>query len=131
MTKVCVFENEIYPRLLWIVFDDEDVVKAHFEGTDGEEIDDEAFEGAFASCLSVKQKRDGRKGVVIHYSKLLISEGGSQIVSTISHESVHAANIIMREIGVNYTIYEDEHFAYLVGWVARKSWQVLQQNIKD
>ena len=129
MKKISEFENEVYPRILWIAYDNENDVKEQFESGEGEEINDDAFEHAFASCLPVVRKSDSRKGVVIHFSKVLIDEGGSQIVSTISHEAVHAANMIFREIGVNYTKYEDEHFAYLVGWVARKSWSVLQKFI--
>ena len=106
-----------------------DAVKKQFESSEGEAIDDDAFADAWATCLSVTQKKDGCKGVIIHYSKRLADEGGCQMVSTISHEAVHAANMILREIGVNYTKYDDEHFAYLVGWVARKSWSVLQETI--
>ena len=129
MSKIRVFDNGIYPRQLWIVYNDKDAVKKLFESSDGEPIDDEAFKEAWASCLSVAQKKDGCKGVVIHYSKRLTDEGGCQMVSTISHEAVHAANMIFREIGVNYTKYDDEHFAYLVGWISRKSWLVLQEII--
>ena len=129
MNKIKEFDNEIYPRQLWIVYDDKELVKKSFESSDGEAIDDDAFSDAWATCLPVTRKSGGMKGVVIHFSKLLAEEGGSQMVSTITHESVHAANMIFREVGCNYTKYEDEHFAYLCGWIARKSWQVLQEII--
>ncbi len=129
MKKVSEFDCEIYPRQLWIVYEDKDLVKTSFESSEGSPIDDDAFSEAYATCLSVVRKSDGCRGVLIHYTKRLTDDGGCQVVSTISHESVHAANMMMREIGVNYTKYEDEHFAYLVGWVARKSWQVLQKII--
>ena len=129
MKKVNEFECEIYPRTLWIVYDDVESIKRDFETSDEEAIEEDSFKDSLASCLSVNRKKDGFRGVVIHYTKRLTEEGGSQVVSTISHESVHAANMIMREIGINYTMYQDEHFAYLVGWIARKSWSVLQKII--
>ncbi len=129
MSKIKEFDNEIYPRKLWIVYDNENEVKKQFESSEGEPIDDDFFADSWASCLPVIKKSDSHKGVIIHFSKELADKGGSQVVSTISHEAVHAANMILREIGVNYTAYDDEHFAYLVGWVAQKSWLVLQEII--
>ena len=129
MKKILEFDNEVYPRQLWIAYDNEGAIKEQFESNEGEDIDDSVFEGAWATCLPVVKKSNGCKGVVINYTKQLIDEGGCQIVSTISHEAVHAANMIFRQIGVNYTKYEDEHFAYLCGWIARKSWSVLQEII--
>ena len=129
MSKIREFDNEIYPRKLWFVYNDKELVKKSFESVEGDTIDDDAFSGAWATCLPVTKKNDGMKGVIIHFSKQLVDEGGSQIVSTITHESVHTANMIFRDIGVSYTMYADEHFAYLCGWIARKSWQVLQEII--
>jgi hypothetical protein len=131
MNKIHEFVNEIYPRILWIVVDSEETVKDCFLHDDDSLIEDESFKDAFATTISVVEKssRAGR-GIVIHFSRRLLDEGGSQIVSTISHESVHAANQIFTPIGVSYTMYSDEHFAYLVGWVAKKCWLVLQEYVK-
>ena len=127
MKKIYEFNNEIYPRKLWVVYDSEETVMSSFVGTEDEEITQDAFSGAFATTLEVVKKGDlGWKGVVIDDDKNHLVEGGSQIVSTVTHESIHAANMIFRGIGVNYTKFDDEHFAYLAGWIARMSWKVLQ-----
>lgn len=62
MSKIREFDNEIYPRQLWIVYNDEDAVKKQFESSEGEAIDDDAFVDAWATCFSVTQKKDGCKG---------------------------------------------------------------------
>ena len=127
MKKIYEFDNEIYPRKLWVVYDSEETVMSSFVGTEDEEITEDAFSGAFAITLEVVKKGDLEwKGVVIHYTKELLAEGGSQIVSSITHESIHAANMIFRATGVNYSKCDDEHFAYLAGWIAKMSWKVLQ-----
>lgn len=129
--EIRVFDNGIYPRKLWIVVDSPDTVKDSFLNvSDDSVIDNEAFSGAFGTALNVVEKDGERwKGVVIHFSGELLCAGGSQMVSTISHESVHAANMMFRDIGVRYTMYDDEHFAYLVGWVSRMCWKVLQDYV--
>ena len=42
-------------------------------------------------------------------------------VETISHESVHVASCIFNDCGLRmgFADQQDEHFAYLVGWVAK------------
>lgn len=133
MKKIYEFDNEVYPRKLWIVVDSVETVKENFLNADDDsEIEGESFEGAFATTIDAVEK-DGEKwkGVVIHFDRVLLERGGRQIVSTIAHESVHAANRIFAAIGVSYTTYADEHLAYLVGWVARKCWEVLQKYVKD
>lgn len=129
-TVIKEFDCDIYPRKLWIVCGDKDNVKERFLSTEDEEFDDCVFEEAFATTLNAVEREGKRwKGVVIHYTEDLTKEGGCAVVSTISHEAVHAANFIFRDLGIEYTRSEDEHFAYLVGWIARKSWNVLQEII--
>ena len=55
--------------------------------------------------------------------------GGSEIVGTITHESLHAANSIFDDMGIGYDLTNDEHAAYFVGWIARCCWKVLQEEI--
>lgn len=129
--KIWEFSNEVYPRKLWIVVDNTELVKKSFiNSTDDSEIEDDAFKGAFGTTLNVREKNGEQwKGIVIHFSDVLLQSGGCQMVSTITHECIHTVNMIFREIDVNYTKWEDEHFAYLAGWVSRKCWEVLQKYV--
>ena len=48
------------------------------------------------------------------------AEYSPEIASTITHESIHAANCILHGAGVGVTLENDEAQAYLAGWIAKK-----------
>lgn len=132
--KVYAYTNEVYPRRLWIIVDNEELAKKRFfidgEGDTMEPIDDDVFRNSYATTIvAVENNGVKRRGILIHFNKSLLDEGGSEIVSTIAHEALHATNMIFRALGVEYTLNADEHAAYLAGWVAKKCWLVLQKFI--
>lgn len=132
--KVYMFENEVYPRRLWIIVDNEELAKETFlldgEDDEPETIDDSVFRHSYATTMPViENDSDKHRGVLIHFNACLLEECGSDMVSTIAHEALHTVNIIFRQIGVEYTMRADEHAAYLAGWVARNCWKVLQNFI--
>lgn len=131
--KIWEFKNEVYPRRLWIVFDNKELAKKTFVISEDEsELGDDAFEHNFAVTFNVVERKDGGyKGILIHFSSDVIDAGGCKLIETIAHESFHAMNMVFREIGVEYTMYADEHSAYFVGWVANKCWEVLQKYVNN
>lgn len=89
----------------------------------------EKSEDAYATTYpQIMRKTTGKYGVLIVFydcDKLK----GSKIVEHIAHESLHAVNAIFDELGVEYGLTHDEHAAYMVGWVAKCCWNVLQKEI--
>ena len=120
------FKNDIYSRKLWIATSWEDV-KDKFTTYGGYEF--EKSKDAYATTYpQMMRKKTGKYGVLIVFyncSNLC----GSRIVENIAHESLHAANAIFNELGVEYSLTNDEHAAYMVGWVASCCWKVLQKEI--
>src|SRR3712207_8038358 len=79
------FKNDIYPRRLWVATS-WDEVKDKF--TSDYEI--KQSEGNFATAYPrVRHKGNRRLGVLIVFN-IGESDGGSTIVGTIAHESLHA-----------------------------------------
>lgn len=118
------FKNDIYPRRLWVATSWEDA-KDKFAS----DYEIKESEGNFATTYPrVKHKGNRRLGVLIVFN-IGENEGGSAIVGTIAHESVHAANFIFDDLGIQYDLVNDEHAAYTVGWVAKCCWKALQKEI--
>lgn len=120
------FKTEIYPRRLWVATSWEEV-KDKF--TTYGEYEFKKSEDAYATTYpQILRKATGKYGILIVFydcDKL----GGSKIVEHIAHESLHAVNAIFNELGVEYSMTHDEHAAYMVGWVAKCCWKVLQKDI--
>lgn len=120
------FKTEIYPRGLWVATSWDDV-KDKFASHGGYEF--KKSEDAYATTYPcIASKKTGKYGVLVVFydcSKLC----GSKIVEHIAHESLHAANAIFNELGIEYSLRNHEHAAYLVGWVAKCCWKVLQKEI--
>src|SRR3712207_4615392 len=97
------FKNDIYPRRLWVATS-WDEVKDKF--TSDYEI--KQSEGNFATAYPrVRHKGNRRLGVLIVFN-IGESDGGSTIVGTIAHESLHATNFIFEELGITYGLNNDE-----------------------
>lgn len=122
------FNCEIYPRKLWIATSWEDV-KDKFVCHNNDDKPIEKYEGGNAYTYQcVMHKKSKKYGVLI----LFVLEGeilGSEIVERIAHESLHAVNSIFDELNIAYDLVNDEHAAYVVGWVAKCCWKVLQKEI--
>lgn len=120
------FKTEIYLRRLWVATSWEDV-KDKF--TTYGEYDFKEHENCGAVTYPrIEKKASGMRGVLIVFN-MNINMGGSEIVGNIAHESVHAANAIFDELNIAYDLVNDEHAAYLVGWVAKCCWKVLQKEV--
>lgn len=122
------FNCEIYPRKLWIATRWEDV-KDEFVCHNNDYKPIEKYEDGNAYTYQyVMHKKSKKYGVLI----LFVLEGeilGSEIVERITHESLHTVNSIFDELNIAYDLVNDEHAAYMVGWVAKCCWKVLQKEI--
>lgn len=120
------FNTEIYLRRLWVATS-WDEVKDKFTAY-GEYDFDEMENCGAVTYPKIKRKTSGMYGVLIVFN-MDSNKGGSELVGDIAHESVHAANAIFDELDVAYDLVNDEHAAYLVGWIAKCCWEVLQKEI--
>ena len=118
------FNIDIYSRKLWVATSWEDV-KDKFASHGDYKF--KKSENAYATTYpDIVRKATGKYGVLIVFydcDKL----GGSKIVEHIAHESLHSVNAIFNELGVEYSLIHDEHAAYMVGWIAKCCWKVLQK----
>lgn len=120
------FDIEIYGRKLWIATSWEDV-KDKFTCYGAYKF--EKSEDAYATTYpQIMRKTTGKYGVLIIFYDCAQLKG-SKIVEHIAHESLHAANAIFNELGIEYGLTHDEHAAYLVGWIAKCCWKVLPKEI--
>lgn len=122
------FKTELYPRRLWVTTS-WDEVKDKFTTCGKYEFADS--ENAFATTYpQVMRKQGGKYGVLIVFNDCC-GPSGSQLVGNIAHESLHAANAIFNDLGIEYGLTNDEHAAYLVGWIAKCCWKVLQKKVYE
>lgn len=120
------FKNDIYPRRLWVSTSWEEV-KDKFS-TYGDYDFRESEQASATTYPKMMRKSSGKCGVLIVFNDI-DKVGGSEIVANISHESLHAVNFIFSDLGMEYSLNHDEHAAYMVGWIARCCWKVLQKEI--
>ena len=112
--KIHKFDPIIYPRKVWVLVTRSggylDEIFEH--DCDLENFSDNATAIVFPCIL--KETREFGVAVVFTYKKYMD-------VETISHESVHVASCIFNDCGLRmgFADQQDEHFAYLVGWVAK------------
>lgn len=120
------FDVEIYGRKLWVATSWEDVKdKFTSYGTYKFEKSEDAYATTYPQIMRKATRKFGVLIVFYDCDKLK----GSKIVEHIAHESLHATNAIFNEIGVEYSLTHDEHAAYMVGWIAKCCWKVLQNEI--
>ncbi len=120
------FNCVIYPRKLWIATSWEDVKDEFVPYADYAFDEHEKADGV--TYPQVERKKTKKYGVLIVFN-FDEGVGGSEMVEVIAHESLHAANAIFSELGIEYSLTRDEHAAYMVGWIAKCCWKVLQKEI--
>lgn len=125
------FDPVIYPRKLWIVSTkDEKIIKNNFTERDGKEMvfEDSIGNEPIASVISCTQKGSGFYGFLIW-----IQDNKKFDVGSFAHESVHVASQMFYDMGMQmgFTDGRDEHYAYLVGWIADCINQVKTNKFKD
>ena len=121
------FNCEIYPRKLWVATSWEEV-KDRFSVYHAYYAFEKHNDADGTVYPHIERKSTRKRGVLIVFN---FEEriGGSEIVNIIAHESLHAANAIFNELGIEYELTHDEHAAYMVGWIAKCCWKVLQKEV--
>lgn len=115
--KIYEFDTTIYPRILYVVKSvDKEAIKAEFTKVSGEELNLEGLELSLAYTIPVMHRKNTNIG------HLVVLQGKKEHITTnvIAHEADHVANQIFQDLNMTTTFTEDEHHAYLVGWIAEK-----------
>ena len=120
------FNCNIYPRKLWIATSWKDVKDKFVPYADYAFDEHEKTDGV--TYPQVERMKTKKYGVLIVFN-FDEGVGGSEMVEVIAHESLHAANAIFSELGIEYSLTHDEHAAYMVGWIAKCCWKVLQKEV--
>lgn len=102
------FDPQIYPRLLVVLDSLKEITL--FEKREGGELDKPSKAWNAFTCNAI-EKETGRFVILVYFENLDFE--------TIAHESVHIANNIFDDCGIDMGYEHDEHYAYLVGWVAK------------
>lgn len=131
MTKIIAYSPEIYPIYLYVgtrdnleeankIFDAYDTISDAANNTNPGKISFEK-DTTTAITIAVREIATGSIGLLILID-LERSNSMSTETETISHESVHVADGMFDHLGLVKSTYEEgnEHYAYLVGWVAGK-----------
>lgn len=107
------FDCGVYPRLLWVASSDcAKAIRRKFTYRDGSEVDDLDDENV-GTCVTVTERKTGRYGYLLVFSN-------DCDMSTVVHESNHAALHILKDVGAGRHIASDqEPFCYLSDWVFR------------
>lgn len=121
------FNIGLYPRKLWVATSWKEV-KDKFTVHDADYKFEEHSNSNAVTYPNVERKSSRNYGVLIVFNSWR-KDKGSELVNYIAHESLHAANAIFNELGIEYGLTNDEHAAYLVGWIAKCCWKVLQKEI--
>lgn len=127
--RVHEFNPVLYPRLIWVVkgasSDMEDKIKDCFRAPDGDSLNTEGCDAVKAGVWGVMEAGErGRYGVLI-WLRVKVDVGVA------AHESVHAANVVCQACDIHFDARNDEHYAYLVGFIADCIWQTWTGKFKD
>lgn len=123
--KIYEFDPVLYPRKLFVIDTLDEETLSEFCELDGRYLVPLKECYAMTSTI-VKRRSTGKYGVVVAFnSKETIDN------STLAHEAVHAANNIFADLGVGYTLEEDESLAYFVGWIVKCLDKALRDSRKE
>lgn len=109
-TIIKEFDPVIYPRKVWVCIGDFKEAALKFEYSDGKPLEEKEKGFYGVTFNNVVTKGHDKLGVLIHFRHV---EKPSQAM----HEAIHAANAIFDDLGITFTLYADEHYAYFVEWI--------------
>lgn len=110
------FTNDIFDCIdLYVsIGEDRNAVSGEFDFYSEKDRDDFLEDNYYGVTCAVKDK-NGREVVLVYFI-----DKESAHISTIAHESFHAADFMMDTLGIVFNKdCENEHVAYLIGWIAR------------
>ena len=123
------FDPVLYPRLIFVVKGQGDDMKKKIDDAYRTPDDDHlSFDGADkvkAGVWNVMETADRHSYGVLIWLREKVDPGVA------AHESVHAANMICSDLGIHFDALNDEHYAYLVGFIADCIWQTWTGKFKD
>lgn len=116
-------ESCIYPVGLCISKSIEELQK-YYTDADGNKL--EKSDDAYATTYRMKRKGK-HKGIAVG-----IVFWDKPVIDTIAHESFHAADFIFKHIGADFcSDGSNEHWAYLIGWIAGCCGDFVKKEFKD
>lgn len=108
------FDPVIYPRKVWITYDaTKSELDKEFPEGDGTGRHFEDIPSHTDAMVYFTRNKENYGGVLMRF------KGKAHMtMSIVTHESIHCANGILAYIGSGVNTRDDEHQAYLAGWVA-------------
>lgn len=119
--KVHEFDPVLYPRKIWVVkgtgMDMQQKIKDAYRTPNDDSLSMEGVDKVKAGVWNVMETADRAGYGVLIWLRTKVDPG------VVAHESVHAANNICIDCGIHFDALNDEHYAYLVGFIADCIWQ--------
>lgn len=119
--EIYSFKANIYPYTFWVVFSFDTVTK-YFQGRNEDTLD-KPDSTASACVYRVKEKETGEVGSLLY----IVDE--KVTIDTLGHEAVHLADGLYSFIGKDVDIDNDEDYAYLVGFIIKKIYELCLSSI--
>ena len=128
------FIIDVYKKPIWIATDIEEAKKFFSKDYKERGCNDHRWciEGADAMTMDVYDNNHN-VGILIYFDIDYINDigTGSNVVNVIAHESYHAADMLRTFLDLTYNGDADnEHIAYLVGYIAECCWKTIGPYIK-
>ena len=113
------FDPTIYPREVWVAVTSS-ALKDKFEQVSAWD------ESAYAMVDNVYDFEHDKGGVLIRFEDV-----NAMSIGNITHESIHAACEILDYVGSFIDTKNQEHLAYLAGWIAKCCGEVKESESKN
>ena len=119
--KVHEFDPVLYPRKIWVVkgtgMDMQQKIKDAYRTPDDDSLSMDEVNKVKAVVWNVMETAERHEYGVLIWLRTKVDPGVA------AHESIHAANYICRDCDIHFDALNDEHYAYLVGFIADCIWQ--------
>ena len=115
------FDPVLYPRKIWVVkgngIDMPQNIKEAYRTPDDDSLSMDGVDKVKACVWNVMETAERQGYGVLIWLRTMVNPGVA------AHESIHAANCICRDCDIHFDALNDEHYAYLVGFIADCIWQ--------
>lgn len=123
------YDFTIYPCKLWVCTDFKEFKKRFRYKNSNKEIEPIPDDCLAATYCSVEEKRTKEFGFAVVVLPDLKNLGGSKVVEIMSHEASHVATRTFAWLNINFDVYNDEPYAYLIGYISSCIWKTVSKII--
>lgn len=122
------YDFSIYPRRLWVGTDFKEMRKSLKHP--GKKKLEELADGADAQTYyQVCDKKENQLGYAVLLDPSMKEKGSTYVINVIAHEAYHVTTMLLGETHMPVDMGDDEHAAYIQGWVTSRIWMTIAKLI--